>query len=50
MHHHGIGKARAKWAVDEYGSSGPILTTLKRAFDPNGVMNIGTIIERHHLD
>lgn len=50
VHHHGIGKARAKWAADEYGSSFPILTTLKRAFDPNSVMNIGTIIERHHLE
>jgi alkyldihydroxyacetonephosphate synthase len=49
VHHHGIGKARAKWAADEYGSSFTMLTTLKRAFDPNGVMNIGTIIEAHHL-
>ena len=40
-HHHGIGKARAKWAAEEYGSSFPILTTLKRAFDPNGIMNPG---------
>jgi alkyldihydroxyacetonephosphate synthase len=44
VHHHGIGKARAPWVRDEYGSSYPILETLKRAFDPNGVMNSGTII------
>ena len=44
VHHHGIGKARAPWVRDEYGSSYYILETLKRAFDPNGIMNKGTII------
>ena len=44
VHHHGIGKARAPWVEDEYGSSYSILETLKRAFDPNGIMNKGTII------
>jgi alkyldihydroxyacetonephosphate synthase len=44
VHHHGIGKARAKWVREEYGSSFPMLETLKRSFDPNGVMNMGTII------
>jgi alkyldihydroxyacetonephosphate synthase len=44
VHHHGIGKARAPWVRDEYGSSYPILETLKHAFDPNGIMNRGTII------
>ena len=44
VHHHGIGKARAPWVKDEYGSSYSILETLKHAFDPNGVMNKGTII------
>ena len=29
---------------EEYGSSFPILETLKQAFDPNGIMNRGTII------
>ena len=46
VHHHGIGKARARWVQDEYGSSFPMLETLKRAFDPNGIMNMGTIIPR----
>jgi alkyldihydroxyacetonephosphate synthase len=46
VHHHGIGKARAKWVREEYGSSFPMLDTLKRAFDPNGIMNAGTIIPR----
>jgi alkyldihydroxyacetonephosphate synthase len=46
VHHHGVGKARAKWIRDEYGSSFAMLDTLKQAFDPNGVMNAGTIIPR----
>ncbi|MDO8363042.1 MAG: FAD-binding oxidoreductase [Actinomycetota bacterium] len=46
VHHHGIGKARARWVKDEYGSSYPMLEALKRAYDPNGVMNMGTIIPR----
>jgi alkyldihydroxyacetonephosphate synthase len=44
VHHHGMGKARAPWVRDEYGSSYYILETLKQSFDPNGVMNKGTII------
>jgi alkyldihydroxyacetonephosphate synthase len=44
VHHHGIGKARAPWVKEEYGSSYPILEKLKLAFDPNGIMNKGTII------
>ena len=46
VHHHGIGKARAPWVRQEYGSSFFMLETLKRAFDPNGIMNIGTIIPK----
>jgi len=43
-HHHGVGKHRTHWIADEYGSSYYLLKTLKDAFDPNGVMNPGTII------
>lgn len=46
VHHHGIGKARAQWVAEEYGSSYPMLEKLKHAFDPNGIMNMGTIIPR----
>lgn len=49
VHHHGIGKARAPWVKDEYGSSYQMLETLKRAFDPSGVMNIGTIIPQAEM-
>jgi alkyldihydroxyacetonephosphate synthase len=44
VHHHGIGKARTPWTKDEYQSSYYILETLKKAFDPNSIMNMGTII------
>jgi alkyldihydroxyacetonephosphate synthase len=44
VHHHGMGKARAPWVKEEYGSSYSILETLKRSFDPNDIMNKGTII------
>jgi alkyldihydroxyacetonephosphate synthase len=46
VHHHGIGKARAPWVRDEYGSSYPMLEALKRVYDPNGIMNMGTIFPR----
>lgn len=44
VHHHGLGKARAKYVFEEYGSSYYMLKTLKQAFDPNGIMNMGTLI------
>ena len=44
VHHHGIGKARARWIKEEYGTSYPMLAALKQAFDPSGIMNKGTII------
>jgi alkyldihydroxyacetonephosphate synthase len=43
-HHHGVGKHRTHWIEQEYGSSYYILRKLKSAFDPNGIMNMGTII------
>ncbi|MDR2300678.1 MAG: FAD-binding oxidoreductase [Deltaproteobacteria bacterium] len=42
-HHHGVGKHRVAWIKDEYGSSFYILKTLKEAFDPNKIMNMGDI-------
>ena len=46
VHHHGIGKARTPWVKDEYGSSYPMLEALKRVYDPNNIMNMGTIFPR----
>ena len=42
-HHHGIGKYRSEWTKDEHGSAYYMLEKLKRAFDPKGIMNYGTI-------
>ncbi|WP_258066823.1 FAD-binding oxidoreductase [Rathayibacter sp. AY2B7] len=44
VHHHGIGKYRTPWTQQEHGSAFGMLTTLKDAFDPRGVMNAGTLI------
>jgi FAD/FMN-containing dehydrogenase len=43
VHHHGIGKYRTPWVRAEHGSAYYLLSTLKQAFDPKGVMNAGTI-------
>ncbi|MGI9308979.1 MAG: FAD-binding oxidoreductase [Gammaproteobacteria bacterium] len=43
-HHHGVGKHRTPWIEEEYGSSYYLLRSLKTTFDPNGIMNMGTII------
>ncbi len=43
VHHHGIGKHRVHWTKDEHGSAYYILKALKEVYDPNGIMNAGTI-------
>ena len=43
VHHHGIGKYRTPWVRQEHGSAYYLLSTLKDAFDPESVMNAGTI-------
>src|SRR5215469_11663463 len=43
VHHHGVGKYRTPWVREEHGSAYYLLSTLKDAFDPSGVMNAGTI-------
>lgn len=42
-HHHGIGKYRTEWTEQEHGSAYYMLKKLKETFDPNGIMNYGTI-------
>ncbi len=44
-HHHGIGRLRAPWLKEELGTAYPLLLALKRALDPAGIMNPGTLIE-----
>jgi alkyldihydroxyacetonephosphate synthase len=43
VHHHGIGKYRTAWTKEEHGTAYYILKGLKDQFDPNGIMNTGTI-------
>lgn len=43
VHHHGVGKYRTPWVQEEHGSAYFILDGLKRVFDPDGVMNAGTL-------
>ncbi|MFE4675774.1 FAD-binding oxidoreductase [Streptomyces sp. NPDC056723] len=43
VHHHGVGKYRTAWTKQEHGSAYHLLAKLKEAFDPNGIMNKGTI-------
>lgn len=42
-HHHGIGKYRNEWTKEEHGTAYYMLEKLKSAFDPEGIMNFGTI-------
>lgn len=43
VHHHGIGKYRTPWTLEEHGTAFPLLSVLKRGLDPHGIMNRGTI-------
>jgi alkyldihydroxyacetonephosphate synthase len=43
VHHHGVGKHRTSWIGQEHGSSYALLAGLKRAFDPDNVMNPGSV-------
>jgi alkyldihydroxyacetonephosphate synthase len=43
VHHHGVGKYRTPWVHQEHGSAYYLLDGLKKAFDPAGIMNAGTI-------
>jgi len=43
-HHHGIGRMRVPWIVRELGSGYPVLQAVKRALDPDGLMNPGVLL------
>ncbi|WP_417540086.1 FAD-binding oxidoreductase [Microbacterium maritypicum] len=43
VHHHGIGKYRTPWTLEEHGSAFELLRVLKDGIDPHGIMNHGTI-------
>lgn len=50
VHHHGVGKYRTPWVQQEHGSAYMLLEGLKRTFDPNGIMNAGTIFPVEGFD
>ncbi len=43
-HHHGIGRLRLPWMQQELGVGLDVLRSIKRALDPNGIMNPGVLI------
>jgi alkyldihydroxyacetonephosphate synthase len=43
-HHHGIGRLRVPWLERELGTAYPVLRAIKRALDPAGIMNPGTLL------
>lgn len=46
-HHHGIGRVRRDWLATEIGEPGvELLRTVKRALDPDDLMNPGVLIPR----
>jgi alkyldihydroxyacetonephosphate synthase len=44
-HHHGIGRVRKHWLAKELGEGHALLAVVKRAIDPNGIMNPGALID-----
>jgi alkyldihydroxyacetonephosphate synthase len=49
-HHHGVGKHRTRWIREEYGTSWYMLKALKEKFDPNNIMNRGTVWPADYLE
>lgn len=43
-HHHGIGRVRREWMREELGDGLVVLRALKRALDPNGILNPGVLL------
>ena len=43
-HHHGIGRLRVPWVAAALGTAHPLLTALKRALDPAGLLNPGALV------
>lgn len=44
-HHHGIGRVRKEWLRQELGEGVTLLKALKKALDPNGIMNPGALVD-----
>jgi alkyldihydroxyacetonephosphate synthase len=45
-HHHGVGRYRAQWMKKELGTAYTMLEKIKKAFDPNEIMNKGVLLQQ----
>jgi alkyldihydroxyacetonephosphate synthase len=43
-HHHGIGRMRTSWMAAEHGEGLAVMRAVKRALDPNGILNPGALL------
>jgi alkyldihydroxyacetonephosphate synthase len=43
-HHHGIGRVRREWMIQEHGAGVDVMRRIKRALDPNGILNPGVLL------
>jgi alkyldihydroxyacetonephosphate synthase len=41
--HHGVGLKLARYMRRQYGDAWPLMLSLKKAIDPNGIMNPGKV-------
>ncbi|MBD3353065.1 MAG: FAD-binding protein [Candidatus Lokiarchaeota archaeon] len=44
-HHHGVGLSRTRWMKEEHGNMLKVMKTIKKALDPNDIMNPGKLFE-----
>ena len=42
---HGVGTGKKKYMLEEHGDAYALMATLKRAIDPENIMNPGKIVE-----
>lgn len=42
---HGVGVGKARWMAEEHGDAWMIMSDLKRAIDPNNILNPGKVVE-----
>ncbi|MGD9763580.1 MAG: FAD-binding oxidoreductase [Candidatus Binatia bacterium] len=43
-HHHGVGRLRLPWMRAEHGAGLDVMRAVKRALDPNGILNPGALL------
>ncbi len=42
---HGVGNGKKEYMLEEHGDAYALMATLKRAIDPNNIMNPGKIVD-----